>query len=82
MATRNFNYSVDQKKIILLVYQYLKRESKQGSAKFSIHQFLKKTTDIFSISASTLKRLVKESNNNCGVKRKKNKKTRKVKFDE
>ena len=58
MATKYTVLSKEKKETILQVFNYLEKESESGP-RFSSHQFFKKTIDIFGISDSALRRIIK-----------------------
>ena len=59
MATKHIFFERKKKHVILQVYHYLEKDSKKGS-RFSVHQYFNNTKDIFDITQSTPRKLIKE----------------------
>ena len=81
MATKYIVLSKEKKETILQVFNYLEKESESGP-RFSSNQFFKKTKDIFGISDSALRRIIKNKDKDNESKPEIEKKSRRSKFDE
>ena len=60
--------SVDQKQVIIKVYNYFKSEADRGRLRIKVSDYAKRTEDIFKISRRSLNRIVSkgksDTNNN------------------
>lgn len=60
--------SVDQKQVIIKVYNYFKSEADRGRLRIKVSDYAKRTEDIFKISRRSLNRIVSkgksDANNN------------------
>ena len=56
--------SSEEKKAIIKVYEYFKLEAERGRLRIRVSDYAKRTLDIFKLSSSTLKRIIKAKDSN------------------